>query len=914
MSGGAWSSAAIATVPGSGNISSTVYYDNVVYIAVPPNLLYAYNLTTQAVTALASGAALGDSDPSFVLGTNGGYGGAGDIIGYFVGLVGNNSLAAYPDVYDIATNGWSGQYSGVASGPWISMSGGLGWSAFLYDNYSISWDQANATNQFALPTTFNPAIVTVGASDFFVTGQLTTGSDAHYMVPPNSSTFTQLASPPVQFTWMCSAPMSNGGDLLFVSTSSTLVAADYDVASNAWSTSDPAPPVQFTSTNMVGVDGVCAYFAAGQGIWTFTAATAPAAPTLVAPANSDYLDVTNGLPVTVTYNSTDTYGANAYAAEIKEAGASAWSYYDASTGTLQSTIVWNTCSVSPGAEFELTFPGPALANGNTYSWSVAFQESADNLQGPFASPFTLNAQANPSVTVTGPTGTVTSSALVASWTSTPAQGASQTASRVIVYPQAITQESGFAPGASGALWDSGVVNSNAQSVLVPVPPDNGVTYVTYVQITETGGETSAWSYATCTVSIIPPQTPTVTAAATTDPDTGAPAIAVTVQCHDNILSAVDATFQGGIGTWFALGDATLATETAVVMVGTEAGELVGTSAANGSGAQAQTPYTASPPTYPVAPSTLYTAIAHVRAASTTEGCWVRLEFSSSTTSGVSYTNTYSSSISDSSTEWTQLVVTMESPATAIGVDIAAGVDVINANETHYFDECGIFPGQVTMWSPGGFVGSQQVTITRSDGVVVRGGPFSPDTLTQAFTVLDREVTPGVDYTYTAVVGIPQANETILLSAVSEPSATVSVTSSEWWLLNPLDPSTAMPIDVTSHQTSQMERSSSHTVLGLPGAPTLPVILASGLGGSDGSITVVTTSPAEFAALTALTTSQATLWLSSPLGDGLYVRFGPLPGGMSTGMGNKVRDTKLAPSSLTSPYRTSNLTYVQQPRP
>jgi len=914
MSGGAWSSAAIATVPGSGNISSTVYYDNVVYIAVSSYLLYAYNLTTQAVTALATGYTSDWSNLSFVLGINGGFGsGAGDIVGYYVGFDSTESaMTAIIYIYDIATNGWSGTSNEIFSGQWISMSAGLGWSAFLVDGDSIDWNNANS---YTLPTTFNTAIVTVGASDFFVTGQPTTGSDVHYMVPPNSSTFTQLAAPPVQFTSMCSAPLSSGGDLLFVSTSSTLVSADYDVASNAWSTSDPAPPVQITSTNMVGVDGIFAYFGADEGIWTFATATAPAAPTLVAPANSDYLDVTNGLPMTVTYNSTDTYGANAYAAEIKEAGASAWSYYDASTGTLQSTIVWNTCSVSPGAEFEFTFPGPALANGNTYSWSAAFQESADNLQGPFASPFTLNAQANPSVTVTGPTGTVTSSALVASWTSTPAQGASQTAYRVIVYPQAITQESGFAPGASGALWDSGVVNSNAQSVLVPVPPDNGVTYVTYVQITETGGETSAWSYATCTVSLIPPQTPTVTAAATTDPDTGAPAIAVTVQCHDNILSAVDATFQGGVGTWFVLGDGTLATETAVVMVGTEAGEFVGTSAANGaSGAVAQTPYGASPPTYPVAPSTPYTAIANVRAASTTEGCAVRIEFSYSTTSGVSYTDTYSYTISDSSTEWTQLAVAAESPATAIGADIAVQVDAINANETHYVDECGIFPGQVTTWSPGGFLGSQQVTITRSDGVVVRGAPFTPDTLTQAVTVLDREVTPGVDYTYTAVVGIPQANETILLSAVSEPSATVSVTSSEWWLLNPLDPSTAMPIDVTSHQTSQMERSSSHTVLGLPGAPTLPVILASGLGGSDGSITVVTTSPAEFAALTALTTSQVTLWLSSPLGDGLYVRFGPLPGGMSTGMGNKVRDTKLAPSSLTSPYRTSNLTYVQQPRP
>lgn len=102
-----------------------------------------------------------------------------------------------------------------------------------------------------------------------------------------------------------------------------------------------------------------------------------------------------------------------------------------------------------------------------------------------------------------------------------------------------------------------------------------------------------------------------------------------------------------------------------------------------------------------------------------------------------------------------------------------------SGDLHYLDEMRIAPGSDTTapWTPGGLAGSTTVTVLRSDGLYVRGAsavsPTGIPTPGQGVTIYDFEATPGVSYTYTAVVSAAVLGSTIS-SAASPPTAAVSL--------------------------------------------------------------------------------------------------------------------------------------------
>lgn len=258
-------------------------------------------------------------------------------------------------------------------------------------------------------------------------------------------------------------------------------------------------------------------------------ASAPAAATLSSPANASYIDsAAAGAAFTSTYTSTDGANCNAYCLRIKASGAGSYSYWNAGTAALQSTPVWNPCSVTPGSTLTVTVPAGVLADGTTYNWSIANQEASGNLQGPFASDFTFVGNTAPSLAITGRTGSVTdTSQPTTSWTTTPAAGGAQTGWQVIWETGAY----GTAPG-SGTVAAALSGTDNSQSAQVPTALTNGTTYRQFVQVTETGGQTSTWQHADMTLALTPPGTPTLTATAGTDPVTGAPRVVLAVTGHD----------------------------------------------------------------------------------------------------------------------------------------------------------------------------------------------------------------------------------------------------------------------------------------------------------------------------------------------------------------------------------------------
>ena len=235
-------------------------------------------------------------------------------------------------------------------------------------------------------------------------------------------------------------------------------------------------------------------------------------------------------------------------------------------------------------------------------------------------------------------------------------------------------------------------------------------------------------------------------------------------------------------------------------------------------------------------------------------------------------------------------------------------------ETHYLDAVGLFPGTVTEWTRGGLSGLTTIQALRSDGLFVRfATPAAPLTVpwpSQSVSISDYECTPTVAYGYTITVVAVTAG----LAIASLPFlAGGAVESSKWWEIDPTDPSTAVAAQIVSFNPQVTEQSAAHLVMG----QTFPNVVANAMGGTDGAATFETFDVASYNGLQKLLLSQRVIFLSDPIGDQYgvdYVRFGPQSGGMSTGVGNKTKDANLHPSTASAPHRTTQVTWVAQPRP
>src|SRR5450631_229038 len=228
---------------------------------------------------------------------------------------------------------------------------------------------------------------------------------------------------------------------------------------------------------------------------------APPSPTLITPNSGSSLNASGAVALAWTYNQSAAGTTQLSYQCRRKIGAGAYSYLTAPNNWASSTPVNNTSAAG-------TISPTGWSNGNTWNWSIATTDS--NGLGAFANDFTFVASSTPSVSVTAPTGTATTDPVAhGAWTPTTPAG-SQTAYRAVVYNAAQYGAGGFAPGAGPSAWDSGVVGASTaaanSAVLV-----NAV-YRFYVQITQTGGQASAWAFSAFTISTTPPTTPTLGAA------------------------------------------------------------------------------------------------------------------------------------------------------------------------------------------------------------------------------------------------------------------------------------------------------------------------------------------------------------------------------------------------------------------
>jgi hypothetical protein len=636
--------------------------------------------------------------------------------------------------------------------------------------------------------------------------------------------------------------------------------------------------------------------------------TVPGAPTLTAPANSSYSDLAStGGPFSWQYNGGLT--ETGYHFRLKISGGS-YTYWNAGSNAFQGTDVANTSS-----SLSVTFPGSAIADGHTYNWSVASVDA--NGTGSYANDWTVTAQVSPTVTVSAPTGTiVTTQQPAVTWSTSLAPGAAQGTYRVVTYNATQYSAVGFTPGSGPSTDDSGVVTSGGVTYTPGLLP-NGTSYESYVQITQTpGGLASAWAFTSFSIALDSPAQPTITAVAGNDSagvsdiagSAGTPRIALTVQCQDNFLTANQAALINGNTTGWTAGAGD--TITAVTSPTPPTAEGAYSMQVAGSGTNsANTPTGTSG--IAVLGSTSYTALASFRSASTARSCNVAIGWYTSAGSLIS-TST-SSNVTDSSSAWTQALITATSPSNAAFASITVTI-LSTASENHYVAEIGLMPGTVSAWTRGGLVGSTTVAILRSDGLYVRhassANPTSVPASSQQITVYDYEPTPVTSYTYSAIVSAVLAGNQVV-SSTPGTSASVSVPSAQgFWFINPINYAQAVDPMVTAWNPSQTEQSSSNQVLN----QTTQVVVAGAMGAMDLTASVSCFSAASYQAMNGLATSQQTIFVSDPFGLSYYFRLGPQPGGMSSGTGNKVHDTQLNMSVASAPYRTIAITGIGQARP
>ena len=232
----------------------------------------------------------------------------------------------------------------------------------------------------------------------------------------------------------------SSGTVSVIDTSTNAVTATVTVGTDPWGVAitpngsyayvcnEGSASVSVIDTSTNAVTATVTVGTAPYGVAIQQALT-PLAPTLVAPANSTYEDLSTPPTFEWDYNNTDGSTEAGFQLRIKVSGASSYSYLNTSTAALQSTAVTNASTA-----LNETLPSGIVANGNTYNWSAA-SYSSYGLLGPFASDFTLVGQAPPTVGMTGPTGTITNDTTSVTWAPVFPSGASQTAYQIWVYAQ-----------------------------------------------------------------------------------------------------------------------------------------------------------------------------------------------------------------------------------------------------------------------------------------------------------------------------------------------------------------------------------------------------------------------------------------------------------------------------------------------
>jgi len=314
-------------------------------------------------------------------------------------------------------------------------------------------------------------------------------------------------------------------------------------------------------------------------------------------------------------------------------------------------------------------------------------------------PFKINAR--PLVTVNSPPDVVVDTAKpVISWTYTDEEGELQAGARVILlqkpplgWPGTVDPEAESAAG--NATHDSGMMATELTDYELPVALLNTTSYRAYVKVRQRVPDIleSDWAYKAFTLAFAAPLTPSFAVT-----DAGTAVDVKVIPSLSNLMTAVQSSMEGGVGTWIAGADTTVTSSAAQFLHGANSIQIqktVGTGTAEAF-SDATTGGTG------VAEGKPYSAIAWIKAGTVARSCHLDLQIINSANAVID--TVIGASFTDSTTGWTKLFVTTPS-VVAGGVRARLRVHVGGAGvgENHFLDQAMIYIGSSNEipWDLGG---------------------------------------------------------------------------------------------------------------------------------------------------------------------------------------------------------------------
>lgn len=492
----------------------------------------------------------------------------------------------------------------------------------------------------------------------------------------------------------------------------------------------------------------------------------------------------------------------------------------------------------------------------------------------------VDVNTKPTVTATAPTGTITTTRPQTNFTYADTDGDAQSKFRVKIFSAAQYGAGGFDPETSAATHDSGEQAGAAASYICPIDLADG-TYRSYVKVAHSmpaGGDYwSSWGNTEYTVT---PNRPAVPTLARTVEDANA-RVRLDLAGFNNLLSENQADLEIDASGWEA--DANQAATyplRSTAQADSSTGSLIMRSGAGGD-MRVRTPIGVGGRR--ILTGRTYTARGRFRAATTGRSCRVLIRWYDAA-GGLLSTST-GASVADVNTGFTLCSVTAAAPANAVWASVVGEVLATGAaNEDHYLDRIGLFPGNSTTWYRGGGAAGDTglsdesnkasfVVEFSDDGggtwAELRGTPTDPDdgsaALNQEQTLYDYEARGGVQRSYRAYSTLTDTTGKVVSSVVSA-TVTATQTISQWWLKDPLDSTLNMNPRITQIPETRKENLAVHEPLGRVD----PVVIADALHGFDGKLSINATDAAGRAAVEALMAVQNALLLQSPL-DHRYIR-------------------------------------------
>ena len=348
----------------------------------------------------------------------------------------------------------------------------------------------------------------------------------------------------------------------------------------------------------------------------------------------------------------------------------------------------------------------------------------------------VNYRTKPTVVVTAPSGTVTTSSPTIAWTYTQTEGDAQAASQVRLFTATQVTDVAFAPDTAAAVYayDS---TGDLSSILLPTSI-NSDSYWVYVRSQSTFGSWSSWASRQFVVSAPGPASPGVADVSgvypagvgviEVIPDAVSGSAWLTLRDTSNLISASEADAEV-LSDWVAIDTTNVGNHARDTTQGFGNSTSSWKITAAGAGDMAIISDWVE-----VAADTPVTARTQFKAATTGRSCRVRVLFFDNSYTSVGGTLT-GSSVSDSTSSWTEATVTGTSPAGATLARVYSEVLSAGASEVHNVDRVGLSHGASVPWSDGGMAARNLLSAwySTAEGGAPVGESWTPGTASSTGT-------------------------------------------------------------------------------------------------------------------------------------------------------------------------------------